>query len=313
METPVASAAQAGLPPYHSTEEILAHPRFRVARDAMLRGMLALYEHDAFLNRLLLEAGRNIIFVVIMCLHARYREDDRATWPTLQLVKESIAAFGIGLASPRRIDDLVSRLVKTRYLEQLASPRDRRVRILAPTPKMIEQDQDWLISHYLPLQVLFPNPGYAPIMQRDSAFQLAQRTASAALFAQAGQLMARHPLIFHFMRREAGIMVLIKLVELAGPDDTTRDVFYSDIGPRFGVSRTHVRKLLQEAERDNLVQVMHAGGHSVRLTPKLLHAFDFFIADGMAGHDLVYNLARQAQEAAAPVAIERIPWRAASA
>jgi hypothetical protein len=132
------------------------------------------------------------------------------------------------------------------------------------------------------------------------------------LFAQAGQLMARHPLIFHFMRREAGIMVLIKLVELAGPDDTTRDV-YSDIGPRFGVSRTHVRKLLQEAERDGLVQVMHAGGHSVRLTPKLLHAFDFFIADGMAGHDLVYNLARQAQEAAAPVAIERIPWRAASA
>jgi hypothetical protein len=309
----VASAGQTSLPPYHSTEEILAHPRFRLARNAMLRGILALYEHDAFLNRLLLEAGRNIVFLVIMCAHARYREDDRATWPTLQLVKESMATFGIDLASPRRIDDLVSRLVKTGYLEQRVSPQDRRIRLLAPTPKMIEQDQDWLISHYLPLQVLFPTPGYAPIMRRDPAFQITQRTVAATLFAQAGQLMARHPLIFHFMRREAGIMILIKLIELVGAGDTTRAVFYSDIGTRFGVSRTHVRKLLQEAEKDALVQVTRGGGHSVRLTPKLLQAFEFFIADGMAGHDLVYNLARQAHAAAEPRAAERAPRRAATA
>jgi hypothetical protein len=308
----VTSAGQTSLPSYHSTEEILAHPRFRAARDAMLRGMLALYEHDAFLNRLLLEAGRNIVFVVIMCAHARYREDDRATWPTLRLVKKSVAAFGIGLASPRRIDDLVSRLVATGYLQQCVVPQDRRIRLLAPTPKMIEQDQDWLVSHYLPLQMLFPKPGYAPIMQRDRAFQITQRTVSATLFAQAGALMARHPLIFHFMRREAGIMVLIKLIDLVGPGDTTREVSYSDIGTRFGVSRTHVRKLLQEAGKDGLVLMADGAGHSVRLTPELVQAFDFFIADGMAGHDLVYNLARQAQEAAKPRAVEGAPQRAAT-
>jgi len=267
----------------------------------MLQGMLALYEHDTFLNRLLLEVGRNVLFVVIMCLHACCQKDDRTTWSTLELVKQSIAAFGIGLASPRRIADLVSRLVKTGYIEQRISPRDRRVRILAPTPKMLAQDQDWLISHYKPLQVLFPNPGYAPIMQRDPAFQLAQRMVAASLFAQAGKLMARHPLIFRFMRREGGIMILIKLIELAGPGDTTREVSYSDIGTRFGVSRTHVRKLMQEAEKAGLVEVTRRGGHFVRLMPKLVQAFDLFIADGMAGHDLVYNLARQAQaDAGAP-------------
>jgi DNA-binding MarR family transcriptional regulator len=316
MGASVVSAGQASLPTYHSTEEILAHPRFRVARDVMLQGMLALYEHEPFLNRLLLEVGRNILFVVIMCLHARYDEDDRTTWPTLQLVNESMKAFGVGLASPRRIADLVSRLIKTGYLAQNASAHDRRIRILAPTPKMLAQDQDWLISHYAPLQVLFPNPGYGPIMERDPAFQLTQRVVAGSLFAQAGQLMARHPLIFHFMRREAGIMILIKLIELAGAGDTTRDASYSDIGARFGVSRTHVRKLLQEAEKDGLVQVTRGGGHFVRLTPELVQAFDFFIADGMAGHDLVYNLARQAQaqvEADARPRATESPRQAASA
>jgi hypothetical protein len=43
-----------------------------------------------------------------MCLHARYRDDDPETWH-VRLLKREMAGFG--LASPRRIADLVSRLV----------------------------------------------------------------------------------------------------------------------------------------------------------------------------------------------------------
>jgi hypothetical protein len=107
------------LPTDHSIEEILAHPRFPAARNAMLQAMLALYEHDPFLNRLLLQVGRNVIFVVILCLHARYDEADPATWPTLKLVKRSMEVFR--LASPRRVADLVSRLIKTGYLGVVAA------------------------------------------------------------------------------------------------------------------------------------------------------------------------------------------------
>ena len=71
------------LPAYHSAEEILSHPRFSVARDEFVTAMLALYEHKPFLNRLLLESGRAVLFNVIMCLYARYDAADRATWPTL--------------------------------------------------------------------------------------------------------------------------------------------------------------------------------------------------------------------------------------
>ena len=232
---------------FHSTEEILAHPRFPHARDEFVNALLALYEHKPLLNRLLLEASRTVLVIMIMCLHARHKEDDRATWPTLHLIAASMAEHGH--ASPSRVHDLVSQLTQIGYLEQRVAPLDRRVRIITPTRKMILQDQDFLVSHYLPLQILFPDPGYGPIMARDPAFQLKQRLVSRDLFA---------------------------------------------LGDRFGVSRTHVRNLLLEAEQMGLVRLSKGRNRSVEMRPQLVQAFDRFIADGMSGHDLCYRLALQA-------------------
>ncbi len=200
------------LPAFHSAEEILAHPRFPFARDEFVKAILALYEHKPFLNRLLLEASRTVVVCVIMCLHARYDEADRATWPTLRLVSDSMVAQG--LASPSRVQDLVSRLIKTGYLEARAAPRDRRVRLLIPTKKMIAQDQDFLVSHHLPLQIMFPDPGYALIMMRDPAFQVKQRLVSRDLFALGAKILAGNPIVMLFQGRDAGVMILIKLIAL---------------------------------------------------------------------------------------------------
>lgn len=291
MNADTAASAVTSMPAHYSREEILAHPRFAEARNALLDAMLALYEHEPFLNRLLLEAGRNVMFNVIMCLHARYDESDPATWPTLSLLKQEMARFGLG--SPRRIADLVSRLVKTGYLEQRPLARDRRIRILTPTEKMIAQDQDWLVSHYVPLQALYPDPGYGLIMQRDRAFQRAHRLVAASRFQFAVEVLARNPTMVQFMVREAGMMILIKLLQLAGPaKDTAREISYLDIGARFGVSRTQVRKLLQDAEQEGLVRLSRGKGLHVQLMPALIEAFDRFIADTMEAHDLTYRLAR---------------------
>jgi hypothetical protein len=59
------------------------------------------------------------------------------------------------------------------------------------------------------------------------------------------------------------------------------------------VSRTHVRKVLQEAEGGGLVRLTKEGGRSVEIAPALVQAFDRFVADGMSGHDLIYKLALQ--------------------
>ena len=282
------------LPAFHSAEEVLAHPRFAFARDEFVDAILALYEHKPFLNRLLLEASRTVLLVIIMCLYARYDEDDRATWPTLRLVADSMAMHR--LASASRVHDLVSRLAKAGYLERRAVPRDRRVHILTPTEKMIAQDQDFLVSHYLPLDILFPDPGYAPIMTRDPVFQLKQRLVSRDLFALGARILTGNPIMMLFQGRDAGVMILLKMRQLAARQGGAEPlkVSYSDLGGRFGVSRTHVRKLLLEAEQMNLVRLTKAGSQFVELMPQLVLAFDRFVADAMSGHDLCYNLALQA-------------------
>src|SRR3984885_2700563 len=282
------------LPPFHSPEKILAHPRFALARDEFVRAVLALYEHKPFLNRLLLEASRTVLMSVIMCLYARYDEADRATWPTLRLVADSMAAHG--LASASRVHDLVSRLVKTGYLEQRAAPQDRRTRILTPTEKMIAQDQDFLVSHHLPLQILFPDPGYGLIMTRDPAFQLKQRLVSRDLFALGAKILAGNPIMMLFQGRDAGVMILIKMIAMAKAEGGAAPlkISYSDLGGRFGVSRTHVRKLLETAEELDLVVLTKGGGHFVEMLPPVLQAFDRLVADAMSGFDLCYQLALRA-------------------
>ena len=256
--------------------------------------MLALYEGKPFLNRLLLEASRTVLGIVIICLYAGYDEADRSTWPTLRLIAGTMASHG--LASPSRVQDLVSRLVKAGYLEQRAAPQDRRVRIITPTKRMIAQDQDFLVSHHLPLQIMFPDPGYALVMTRDPAFQLKQRLVSKDLFAVGAQILAGNPIMMLFQGRDAGVMILIKMIEMAGRQsgDGPIEISYSDLGVRFGVSRTHVRKLLVAAEEMELVRLSKARGRFVELMPPLLQAFDRLVADAMSGHDLCYNLALRA-------------------
>jgi hypothetical protein len=87
------------LPPFHSTEDILAHPRFALARDAHVGAILALYQQKSSLSRLLIEAAHTVLFNVIICLHACYDAADRATWPTLGLVAESMARHRLGSAA----------------------------------------------------------------------------------------------------------------------------------------------------------------------------------------------------------------------
>jgi hypothetical protein len=282
---------------YHSPQEILAHPSFAIARAAFVDAVLALYEGDAFLTRLLLEAARTVIFTVIMCLHARYDESEPATWPTMSVLKRHMTQFG--LASPRRIEELVARLIHTGFLEPIPSKKDGRMRLLVPTARMFAADQDWLAAHYLPLQVMFPNPGYAPSLHRDVDFQLAQRVVAMGFLGHGAEIMAGNPAMMLFLGRDAGVMVLIKLVQMAGAANGPSEFSHEDIGARFGVSRTHIRLILKDAEQAGLVAISSRGGRFVELKPALWQAFDRFVAESMSGHDLLFEIARRQMTASA--------------
>jgi DNA-binding MarR family transcriptional regulator len=197
-----------------------------------------------------------------------------------------------GLASERRIDALVARFVQLGYVESLPSKHDGRVRILTATAKMMSLDREWLAYQYVPLHVMFPDPGYPEPVSRDPAFQRAQRIIAAEFSAKGAQIMADNPAVMRFMNRDAGVLVLIKLIQMSTAGGG-KGLSYSDIGARFGVSRTHVRLLLEDAAQQGDVSLSGRGGRLVELTPSMLQAFDRFVAAAMSGHDMLYRLARE--------------------
>src|SRR3546814_588356 len=158
-----------------------------------------------------MEAARTVIFVVIICMEAGYREDDRETWPTIGNLKKVLALFG--LASPRRIEQLAGRLMQTGFLESRVSARDRRARLLIPTARMMEHDQDWLMTSYAPLAVLFGEADYALPLRGDKAFQRAQRQVATGFFVPSAMVLLRNPDIMLFLARDAGILVLVRSEE----------------------------------------------------------------------------------------------------
>jgi hypothetical protein len=276
------------VPLHHSPAAVLAHPRFPAARRLYVKNVLGLYENDPFMNRLLIETGRSIIFFNILALYAGYDPHDRATWPTVGLLKATVRPFGV--SSARRIHDIVARLAETGYVQSILAPADRRARILAPTEKMLAHDLDWLAAFYAPLELVFPEPGYAPPLRRDSAYQKAHRKVSLTMTGYAISLMASNPAMLLFMNREAGTMILMKLVQDIdkGLDATPRRSFFADVAESFGISRTHVRITLQHAQEAGLIRMTD---QSIALMPPIITAFERFVADTMAGHDFMFRAA----------------------
>jgi hypothetical protein len=290
------SAPSSSLPDtVYTSEDILGHARFAAARTAFVDAVLRLHEGDAFTSRLLVEAMRQVTFNVIVSLHLRHDASDRSTWPTPRRLKEEIRPFG--LASDRRIDALVSRLVQLGYVESRPLEEDGRVRLLVPTEKMMSLDREWLYYHHLPLQVLFPDD-YAEPVARDPRFQRAQRLVAVGFSAEGAGIMARNPAVMRFMGRDSGILVLIKLIQMQMSARDESGLSYTNIGARFGISRTHVRALLEDAAQHGDVSLSGRGGRLVELQPSILQAFDRFLADAMSGHAMLYKLARERMEKA---------------
>src|SRR5207247_317522 len=101
-----------------------------------------------------IESGRFIVYHSVAVLHAAQDPARRETWATVGLLKLHLAA--LGLASGRHVDHLIARLCEVGFMRLRPAEQDRRVRILEPTSKLHAHDRDWLVAHYAPLTVLFP-------------------------------------------------------------------------------------------------------------------------------------------------------------
>lgn len=285
--------------PHLAYRALLDHPALPAARKVYLDAFLSLYGDDRFLTRLLIETSRFLVFTLVVVLAAGHDPMRRETWLTIGRLKRAMA--GIGQASDRQIDALVARLREVGFLTAEPLAADRRVRILAPTERMLAHDRAWLAAHYAPLAHLSPDHDYAPALRGDPAYQVAHRRTSLAFMAVGARLMLGEADMMLFFDRAAGHLVLAALLQaaMADPDQVAAPVPYATVGDRFGVSRTHVRQLLEAAAARGLVRLQARGGRAVEILPRLWRSYDRGIVGGLYLHDLVHGVVVGRRAAAA--------------
>lgn len=261
---------------------ILAHPRYAEARRAFIDGYLGLFSDKPALNKLLVEGSRHAIIMFAICLAAEQRDDDPETWLTLGRLQDVVVAHQVG--SPGLVEALVSRMLDKGLLAARPAPGDRRKRLLAPTPAMLEHDLEIMTAQAAALVLLEPSAANRHAAARDPAFQRAYRVASVAAFGEAMAMMANHiEMVQLFLNRDSGYLVLLCLdaSAAAARDGRTSTVPYREIADRFGISRAHVHNIVADAEAAGLLRVAAPGGGAVELLPRLDAMHDRLIADCM--------------------------------
>jgi len=259
--------------------EILAHPRFAEARQVAIDRYLALYSWTPARNKLLIDGSKYVIINFAVCLAAAQREDDPRTWLTLAKLQDVVT--GLQAGSPGLVQKIVGRMIDSGLIVVESAPGDRRKKRLVPTEALIEHDLDMLAALAEPCTVLGSHPAFDLAMARDRAMQAASRMFSVQAFGTAFQTLMKHPEMMMFFRRDSGYLVLLALMQsaLSSPGETVSTVPYRAIAERFGVSRAHVRNLVEDAEAAGLMRSRAPGGAGVEILPALMATHDRYFAD----------------------------------
>lgn len=268
-----------------SPDEILAHPKFTDARGVWIDGLLSLYENDAFLTRLFTGTGRLVTFIAIVILYATYDAADRETWPTMSLLQEMMALSQ--LTSRRTIETVVARFVETGYVQRFTLGADRRARLLMPTEKGLMHDSNRLSVYYAALARIFPQYGDTSRIVQDRVFWAALCRVSRDGWTGGVDTVKANPLFTFLQNREAGMMILMKVIQISGASGASSTTF-SNLAQRFGISRTHVRRFLHDAERQGLIRLSN---DSIVPQRSLFALIDRVSSEWMARLHVVHHIA----------------------
>jgi hypothetical protein len=295
------------------------HPAFPRVRNATIARLVALFQGDYLLNRLLLEEGRFISFQYLLSYGAGQTTDNRESWLTLGRL-QSLLSFS-RIVSRNRIESLVGMFERYAFIEKRRVEDDLRISLLVPASRMWMADAGFLKAQIEPL-VHFDDtgagdglPGLPPgwIAERVSSLvgsegdarrdesrdPLAPPWATRTLGleraahrnwrkAQAPHLehrvaeRARHRQMVDFTGRDGGYLTLLLLLDEVIRAGTERiSLPFDAISGSTGVSRTHARLTIEEAEGAGFVRLHARGGRDIEIQPHLWAVFDAWIADDM--------------------------------
>jgi hypothetical protein len=237
--------------------------------------MIAEGDSDLALDGILKDAGRNVAAMCAVCLHVT----GGLTLPRLKTLCE-----GFGLASRGRARAL---LLYLRYLGFVAAPVARAKggpAIYPAAPKLLATWREHQLAVLDAAAVIEPQiTELIDRFDRPGVFETYAALLVEGLLATVHHFDVKTPYFHIFMHRHAGIQIVHFLLAHATDEafPPIEPIPFSIAGSaqRFGVSRSHVRRLIDAAEREGLIQRCNDG--AVLWTPAGRQALDDVFATQM--------------------------------
>lgn len=229
------------------------------------------YECNAILVKLFSKWVQFDLVVSLLTADAEYRLGQRATPMTVSEVKQES-----GL-SERAVQILLPTLAFYRMVQVNSLPNDRRVKTVTPLPRLEKVLTDWLAQafQFIDRCEFGDAINLSPLLQDAEWFLMFKCRAGQA--HRRGEFAWRdYPLVAFFSERHAGFQLLAAIMSChyRGQPYTAYDRYKS----LFGVSRSHLYKLLQEAKAHGWLD-QQAQSPAYTPTDTTVMAFEEFVID----------------------------------
>jgi hypothetical protein len=256
-------------------ERFRTHPAFPDAVRLYAERLLGIYDRQPLLNRLIREEARWLISGFALYLHFARDPCELTSGTTLGRLQALSVAHG--LASPARVATLVALMRVGGFLVQTTTQTDRRARRLEPTEAMLAYARPWLAANLDAIRLLGPEAGFHDQLDCDPDFIGRFYREAGTLFMSGVRVMDAVPDIRLFSGRDAGYMILLRLwlsdPDCAFPPRGPMALPYEEVARTFGVSRSHVRRLMEAAAAQGLVRLLADDGRAIEVLPPLVALF----------------------------------------
>ena len=253
------------------------HPRFPEALRAFGAMVVRLHHGNRLINLITNDRGRLLFAVFAIYLHYTRRADDPGSGLTAARLISLFVETGLGSAG--RAKALIALMRWGGYLEDAPAARDRRIKALQPTEKMLALHRERWRGALGAAALVAPEAAEGLARFDESGFLSAYVIAQASEFQGGFRLLDHAPELQLFSDRNAGFPIMFSILLSAAPEDGMPPtgvirVSASALAKRFHVSRTQVTRLLHDAHAAGLIERSGGPEMRVRFTPRFAESFE---------------------------------------
>jgi hypothetical protein len=267
-------------PPREAIAALQAHPRFPEAAWLTAVGSVRLYRGNRLLNLMINDRGRFMISLFAVHLHRLARPND----PNSGLTVSRMAAMCSEqrLCSQGRANAMLMLMRAFGYLASAPAHADRRVRRLVPTETLMSLHRERIRILLDGCAIVMPDHASTFSVQSHPSFTPVYLSHLCQLYLSGFRNQRCVPDARLFIERNAGLIILNAILGSSDPEDSFPpahivSVRISALSRRFGVSRAHVRRLLQDAVSEGYLEKADEN-NSFRTLPRLVQMMNDFTA-----------------------------------